>query len=59
MNNLKIGDKVSDITKNVNKGFPMKISKIENDQATVEFFEGAEARHKVVPISIGSLKIVD
>lgn len=59
MTKLKVGDNVIDKTKQLNKGFPMQISKIENRMAVVEFFEGDEAIHKVFSISIDLLRIVE
>ncbi len=56
MTNFKVGDRVIDKTGNLNNGFPMQISKIDNRIAVVEFFEGNESIHKVVSINLDLLK---
>lgn len=49
-------ENVVDKLKILNKGFPMNLTRIEGRIATVEFFEGPEAIHKVVEIQIDRLE---
>ncbi len=53
----KIPSIVTDKEKILNKGFRMTLTKVEGTVATVEYFEGNEATHKVVEVSIERLKL--
>ena len=50
---------VIDKEKILNKGYPMTLTKIVDAIATVEYFEGELATHKVVEVKINRLKLVE
>lgn len=54
----KIPEIAFDKLKIINKGLPVSITKVTNNIATVEFFEGEEGIHKIIEINVDRLSFV-